>query len=146
MAVLQIEDLTGHAEAVIFPKSYERIHQYIVADARLMVWGKVDRRDERVQLIIDDVEPVDEIQLLMVELEPKVAVDIQEQHRLKTVLLDQRGEDDDNKIPVIAVIASPYGRQLVRLGVQFCVHNHNTAVAALNQAGFSARATSLTSA
>jgi DNA polymerase-3 subunit alpha len=146
MAVLQIEDLTGHAEAVIFPKSYERINQHIVADARLMVWGKVDRRDERVQLIIDDAEPVEEIQLLMVELEPKVAVDIQEQHRLKTVLLDQRGEDDDNKIPVIAIITSPYGRQLVRLGAQFCVRNHNAAVAALNQAGFSARATSLTSA
>jgi DNA polymerase-3 subunit alpha len=41
MAIVQLEDLTGQAEAVVFPRSFERIGQHIQADVRLMVWGKV---------------------------------------------------------------------------------------------------------
>lgn len=146
MAIVQLEDLTGQAEGVVFPKAFERIGQHIQADARLMVWGKVDRRDDRSQLIIDDVEPVEEVQMVMVELESKSAADIQEQHRLKTVLLEQRGEGDANKIPVIAVVTAGHRRQLVRLGAQFRVHNPLSTVEALKQAGFMARSSSLVSA
>lgn len=146
MAIVQLEDLTGHTEAVIFPKSYERVKDCIVQDARLMVWGKVDRRDERSQLLIEDAEPVEEIQLVMVELEAQIAANIQEQQRLKSVLLEQRGEPEQSKVPVVAVISSAQRRQLVRLGIQFRVQDYQRAIAALTAAGFSARAASLVSA
>ena len=146
MAILQIEDLTGQAEAVVFPKAYERIGSYIIADARLMIWGKVDKRDERSQLIIDDAEPVEAVQLVMVELTPQIAGDIQYQHDLKTVLLQQRNDGEESKVPVVAVISSAHRRQLVRLGAQFRVTNHQSAVAALKQAGFNARSAALVSA
>lgn len=146
MASLQIEDLTGQAEAVVFPKAYERIGSMLTQDARLMVWGKVDRRDDRVQLIIEDAEPVEAVQLVMVELEPHVAADITQQHHLRTVLLEHRGNDDQCKVPVVAVITNQYRRELVRLGAQFRVQDYQATVVALNQAGFRARATSLTSA
>jgi len=34
----------------------------------MIIWGKVDRRDEQIQLIVEDAEPVETVQLLMVEL------------------------------------------------------------------------------
>lgn len=143
MAIVQIEDLTGQAEGVVFPKSFERIGDYIHTDARLMIWGKVDRRDDRHQFIIDDAEPIEAVQMVMVEMTPQIASDIAQQHHLRTVLLEQRGDDERGKIPVIAVITANHRRQLVRLGAQFRVQNQLTAVSALKQAGFQARTSAL---
>ena len=144
MAILTIEDLTGHADAVVFPRTFARIGEYIQPDARLMMWGKVDRsRDERIQFIVDDAEPIESIQMVMVELDPEVAGDITQQHRLKTILLDHKGEEGEAKTPVVAVISSPRQRQVVRLGSQFRVMDEQSTVAALNAQGFPARATAL---
>jgi DNA polymerase III subunit alpha len=144
MAIIQIEDLTGHTEAVVFPKSFERIGQYIQEDARLMVWGKVDRRDDQVQFIIDDAEPIDEVRMVLVELEPRVAADIEHQHRLRTLLLAHRGEDDNAKVPVVAIVTAQERRHFVRFGAQFRVKDYQAAVNALVSAGFQARASALT--
>ncbi|MBE9180652.1 DNA polymerase III subunit alpha [Oculatella sp. LEGE 06141] len=146
MAILQIEDLTGHAEAVVFPKAFERFGHYIQVDARLMVWGKVDKRDDRNQLIIEDAEPIEDVRMVMVELDPHIASDITQQHHLRTVLLEQRGDEESGKVPVIAVISNQQQRQIVRLGAQFRVLNQLSAVDALVKAGFQARPDSLTHA
>ncbi|WP_416672788.1 helix-hairpin-helix domain-containing protein [Egbenema bharatensis] len=143
MAILQLEDLTGQAEAVVFPKSYERIHQHLQVDQRLMLWGKVDRRDDRVQFIVEDAEPIEAVRMVMVELEAHTARDITKQHFLRTVLLEQRGEDESGKIPVVAVVSGRDRREMVRLGPQFRVQDDKTAVNALVQAGFQARASLL---
>jgi len=145
MAIVQLEDLTGKAEAVIFPKSFERIGAYLTPDQRLMVWGKVDRRDDRVQLIIEDAEPVEEVRLVMVELTPHKAADIEEQYRLKTILLEQSGEGENAKFPVVAAIGNQHQRSFVRLGARFRVENDQAAVQALVSAGFQARSSRLTS-
>ncbi len=139
MAILQIEDLSGHTEAVVFPKSFARIKEYIVADARLMVWGKVDRRDEQVQFIIEDAEPIDQVQMVMVELEPKDAGDYMACDKLRNILKEQRGEDEKAKIPVVAIVSDLNRRQFIRLGGQFKVQNPQATVAALTQEGFHAR-------
>ena len=41
MAILQIEDLTGSAEAVVFPKTYARLSDHLMVDARLLLWGRL---------------------------------------------------------------------------------------------------------
>ncbi len=146
MAVLQMEDLSGHCESVVFPKAYARIGQHIKPDARLMVWGKVDRRDDRVQMIIDDAEPIESIRMVMVDLDPAIAGDIEQQYRLRNVLKVLQGENKfAAKTPVIAVIRTRDQRQAVRLGSQFRVQNAEAAVAALQAAAFRARATPLIS-
>jgi DNA polymerase III subunit alpha len=146
MAVLQMEDLSGHCESVVFPKAYARIGQYIKPDARLMVWGKVDRRDDRIQMIIDDAEPIESIRMVMVDLDPAIAGDIEQQYRLRNVLKVLQGENKfAAKTPVIAVIRTRDHRQAVRLGSQFRVQNAEAAVAALQSADFRARATPLLS-
>ncbi|EDX83869.1 DNA polymerase III, alpha subunit subfamily, putative [Synechococcus sp. PCC 7335] len=144
MAVVQIEDLTGHAEAVIFPKAYARIGQYIKPDARLMVWGKVDRRDDRTQMIIDDAQPIETVRMVMLDLDPAIAGDIEKQNRLRDILREHQGENKfAAKTPVIAVIRTHNQRQAVRLGNQYRVLNAETAVASLKAANFNARTTPL---
>jgi DNA polymerase-3 subunit alpha len=147
MAIVQLEDLTGQAEAVVFPKSFERIGQHIVADKRLMIWGKVDRRDDRVQFIIDDAESIEDVRMVMVELDPRLAGDIEQQHRLRNVIRSNQGDDPKYaRVPVIAVIGANQQRQFVRLGAQFRVKDPEAAVTALVNANFQAKATPLISA
>jgi len=157
MAIVQIEDLTGQTEAVVFPKAYERIGSLLLADARMIIWGKVDRRDDQTQLIVEDAEPIETVQLVMVELTPQQAGTIEEQHRLKTILQEQVGDKEKAKVPVVAIVQSPNRqpglpgeaayfntpRQLVRFGRQFWVQDGTTAVEVLKTAKFPAHVQAL---
>ena len=146
MAIITIEDLTGHSEAVVFPKSFKQIGHLIVPDARLMVWGKVDRRDDQVQFILDDAEPIETVRMVMVELEPSMANDSQEQYRLRQILQEQRGEDHSAKISVVAIVSAHNRCHFVRFGQKFRVHDEQAAVTALTKGGFRARVSSLVTA
>jgi DNA polymerase-3 subunit alpha len=151
MAILQLEDLTGSTEAVVFPKTFAKVKHLLQKDKRLMVWGKIDRRDEQTQLIIDDMQPIESVRMVRVELTREQASDRQVLQQLKTALNPNpsygnsnqgnssygRNEPEaSNKIPVIAAIE--YMPKLVRLGNQFWVQDEETAVKALQQAGFKA--------
>lgn len=136
MAILQIEDLTTQLEAVVFPKTYERISSLLQVDARLIIWGKVDRRDEKNQFIVEDAEPVETVQMVMVELNPQQAGDIQELQRLKTILQEQSGDKEKANMPVIGIVQTETSRKLVRLGWQFCVQDSRITVQALQNARF----------
>ncbi|MEH2319637.1 helix-hairpin-helix domain-containing protein [Nostoc sp.] len=144
MAILQIEDLTTQTEAVVFPKTYERISSLLQVDTRLIIWGKVDRRDEQTQFILEDAEPVETVQMVMVELNPQQAGNIEELHRLKTILQEQSGDKEKAKMPVIGIIQTENSRKLVRLGWQFCVQDSRITVQALQNASFTAHIKSLT--
>jgi DNA polymerase-3 subunit alpha len=132
---------------VVFPRSYERIGQYIQPDARLMVWGKCDRRDDQIQFIVDDAEPIEDVTMVMVNLDPSIAADIEQQHRLRNVIRSNQGDDPKYaRVPVIAVIGKADERQVVRLGAQFRVKDAEAAIAALARADFKAHTSPLISA
>ena len=62
MAFLEIEDLYGVVEVVIFPKDYERNSQVLVEDAKVFVKGRVSLEEDRDgKLICEKVIPFDEI-------------------------------------------------------------------------------------
>ncbi|NJR53109.1 MAG: DNA polymerase III subunit alpha, partial [Leptolyngbyaceae cyanobacterium CSU_1_3] len=145
MAIITVEDLSGHSEAVVFPKTFERVGNLIIEDARLMVWGKVDRRDDQTQFIIEDAEPIETVRMVMVELDPHTANDGQEQYRLKQVLQGQRG-DEKGKVSVVAIVSANNRRHFVRFGQQFRVQDEQAAVSALKSAGFNARVSALVKA
>jgi DNA polymerase-3 subunit alpha len=138
MAVLQLEDLTGSCEAVVFPKTYARLADHLMVDARLLVWATVDRRDERVQLIVDDCRSIDDLQLLQVELDPNQAGDIAIQHRLRECLTRHRPALDEAgvRVPVVALVRQGGESRWVRLGPQFCVADAPAAVKTLAAADF----------
>lgn len=55
MAVVGLEDLSGSIETVIFPESYERCGDELVEDAIVIVRGKVDIRNDTVQILCDEL-------------------------------------------------------------------------------------------
>jgi DNA polymerase-3 subunit alpha len=141
MAVLQLEDLTGSCEAVVFPKSYARLADHLMVDARLLVWASVDRRDERVQLIVDDCRSIDDLKLLMVELPAEQAADIAIQHRLRECLHRHKPAQEEGgaRVPVVAMVRHNNQTRFVRLGSQFCVSDVDAALDTLTHADFQAR-------
>ncbi len=144
MAILQIEDLTAQSEAVVFPKVYERISPALQVDARLIIWAKVDSREDQKQLLVDDAEPVEDVQIVMVELSPHQAITIEEQDNLRSILTRLSGEREKAKVPVIGVVQAGGYRQLVRFGRQFWVQDSMNAISALQNAHFNARIQPLT--
>jgi DNA polymerase-3 subunit alpha len=141
MAFLTLEDASGQSEAVVFSDTYERIQKLLVDEATLMVWGKVDRRDDRVQLIIEDAEPIESVTMVMVNLSLQDAVNQNRQSHLKSIL--QSGDKQKAKIPVIATIGTGTQRQFVRLGQNYWVQDGQQTVNSLIDAGFLADTTSL---
>ena len=59
MAFIRLEDLTGSLEMVVFPKVYVRTWAYWQADAIVSASGRVDEKDDRLTLLVDEVSPVD---------------------------------------------------------------------------------------
>ena len=55
MAFTRIEDLTGTIEAVVFPKIYARTSPLWVRDGIVVVSGKVDKKEDRLMILVDDV-------------------------------------------------------------------------------------------
>jgi DNA-directed DNA polymerase III PolC len=138
MAIVQLEDLSGSTEAVIFPKMFERVGHHFAVDARLMIWGKVDFRDDRPQLLIDDAEPVEEVQLVVIDLEPRN--DMQTWHQIRELLQTCQDEAKPPKVPVIASLRVRDRHKFVRFGPQFRVSDPRTLIEALRRKGFNARA------
>jgi DNA polymerase-3 subunit alpha len=56
MAILQVEDLTSQVEAVVFPKTYEKIHSLLEDNALLLITGKLEKRDDGMQIIVEDAK------------------------------------------------------------------------------------------
>ncbi len=135
MAILHLEDLTGSAEAVVFPKCFEKLQPILIPDQRLVLWGKIDQRDERVQLVIMDAEPVEQVAMVVVDLTMPDAQDIQKQHYLSNLLRDQ---EEGGLVPVIARIYHHQQNRLVRLGSQFRVKDAQFTVRNLQDKGFRA--------
>ena len=145
MAFLVLEDGSAQVEGVCFPESYKRIREVLTEDSRLIVWGKVDYRDDKVQLIVDDVEPVENVRMVMVNLSLEQAVNQVSYHSLKGILQEHSGDKNQGKVPVIAIIGSGQNRQLIRLGQDYWVRNETSVIEALRKANFNAYPTPLVS-
>jgi len=59
MAMLTIEDLTGKCDAVVFSDAYEMFGELVQPEAIVFLRGLVDRRRERVSLVVDEIVPID---------------------------------------------------------------------------------------
>lgn len=59
MAFVKIDDFTGTMELVVFPSVYERTKSYWITDRIVLVKGKVDEKDERLSLLVDDVKSLE---------------------------------------------------------------------------------------
>ena len=70
MAFVQLEDMVGTTEVLVFPKVYERVAPQLSQDAPVVMAGKLSvREDESPKLLLDNVAPLD--QLDRFEAEPR---------------------------------------------------------------------------
>lgn len=143
MAFVQFEDVTGQAEGVIFPSTYPQLELILREDLPLIVWGKVEKKDDQTQLIVEDAKAVEEVKLVMLDLPVEIALDNTKSYNLKSIIQEQSGEKSVPKVPVIAVVRLGTKTKLIRFGEDFWVQDEQGLVNALNSAGFSARTTSL---
>jgi DNA polymerase-3 subunit alpha len=96
MLIAGIEDLSGSIGMVVFPKSYEKYAAMLNNDAILVVKGKINRdmRTEEYNIVVDAVQPVEELEkvrFLQIEL-----VGVKDQQiliKMKEILEFFRGED-----------------------------------------------------
>ena len=145
MAFVQMEDITGEAEGVIFPDTYEKLETLIIDNARLIIWGKVERREEQLQIIVEDAEIIEKVKIVILEITPEQILNTSIQNNLKIILQEQSVHKNKAKIPVIAAIGQGKQRQFIRLGQKFWVQDDRAALISLKNAGFSAHAQTLLS-
>lgn len=55
MAFVRLSDLSGSIELVVFPKVYTKTKHLLLSDAVVIAKGRVDERDDRLTMIVDDI-------------------------------------------------------------------------------------------
>ena len=59
MIFATMEDLTGSVDCVVFPKTYELTRSYWFSDNALIIIGKIDRREDKINLLVESIYPLD---------------------------------------------------------------------------------------
>ncbi len=147
MAIIQLEDLSGSCEAIVFPKTYVRLSEFLVTDTRLLVWGTIDKRSDKTQLIVDDCREIDNLKLLIINLECDQASDIRVQNKIRNCLIKFKAgkEKCGVKAPVLAAVKSNKSVTYVKFGDQFCVNDIEGAAKLLESNSFKVNLKSLVS-
>jgi DNA polymerase III subunit alpha len=144
MAFLQIEDATGTTEGIVFPSVYENLKDFLIEESQLIVWGKMQNKDDKFQIIIDDIQPIEKIQLVIIELSTEQIIEENEIKNLQARLKECSGDKNRLKIPVIAKIKSPHFSQFVRLGEEYWVQDAQATMEVLTNSNFRAQLQPLT--
>ena len=61
MAFITLEDLYGTIEVVIFPKVYNRLHNYLVKNTPVLLSGRASISEEEGKIICDDIVLLDSL-------------------------------------------------------------------------------------
>ena len=157
MAFLLLEDLTGQIDAVVFPSSYEAVQQELKENAVVVVEGKVEKRDDQTQIIVDAIKSADDLikpnnqpgspsqlppnlaasSVIQLCLTPEEICQLERLQILKGILEEYRGNQELGRVPIQAIVdgqVSP--KPLVRFGSQFWVENQEAIVQQLKTSGF----------
>lgn len=59
MAFVTIEDLSGQVEVVVFPRVFQRAHQFLEDDTVVIVRGRVSWQDDEVKILAEEVSSLD---------------------------------------------------------------------------------------
>ncbi len=145
MAFLQVEDLSGQAEAIVFPRTFQEVQDSLQENIALLVTGKVDKQEDKIQIIIEETESVERllesvkpnekqcsVRLYLTPEEIEQAGTIE---NLKILLEEYMGNPSQTKYPVEAVVSNQY---LVRFGYQFWIEDREGVVDRLKEKGFQA--------
>ncbi len=127
MAFLEIEDLAGTVEVIVFPKSYEKYQRYLNVDEKVFVVGHVTIEDEQNgKLICDRIVSFDDTQK-EVWLQFATKEDfLQKEKKLNKLLNESDGYDE-----VVLYIANP--KSLKKLGKNMTVLANSNLISQLRE-------------
>jgi DNA polymerase III subunit alpha len=146
MAIIQLEDLTGRIEGVIFPKTHEQVQKLLEANAIVLINGKIDKRDDSCQIIIEDMKSMDSVksvimsdivtEIVIVQLTPQEIENHEKMDNLKAILKEYSHQIEDSKVPVGAKIIGGNEAPFIRFSENFWVQNSTSTFDRLKNAGF----------
>jgi DNA polymerase-3 subunit alpha len=59
MAIISVEDYTHEVTVVVFPKTYGKCMNAIAIDMAVCIRGRADINDESIQILAEDIQPLD---------------------------------------------------------------------------------------
>lgn len=65
MAILKLEDLEGVVEALVFPKTFQKVSRYILPSTVVLVKGILNLKEDTPKIIVNDMMPMDAIYKLI---------------------------------------------------------------------------------
>lgn len=90
--IATVEDLTDRVEIVLFNKQVGEYEGFVTQEAKVIVSGKIQHRDEdSTSILVDSVKPVENSNLVTIVMNEEVSY--QELCSLKNMLVDFRGAD-----------------------------------------------------
>jgi DNA polymerase-3 subunit alpha len=111
-ASMQIEDLEGLVEVMVFPKAYEACEKLLENERPVLVSGRLDVDEDRVRISADEVLPLDELRERRAESARLrlAAADLDEEFvaRLRQTVEAHRGE-----VPLYLEVLRPGSYRLV---------------------------------
>ena len=112
-----------------------------------MVWGTIDKKSDKTQLIIDDCREIDNLKLLIINLESSQASDVRVQNTLRDCLTKFKPDRDrcGIKIPVLAAVRNKNNVTYVKFGEQFCIGDIQGVCKLLEEKSFQVNLKSLVS-
>ena len=124
MAIVQLEDLSGSCEAVVFPKTYSRLSEFLVTDTRLLIWATIDKKSDKTQLILEDCREIENLKLLIINLTIAQASDVTVLNNIRDCLVKFKPNRDQCGIKVqFAAVNNGKTITYVRFGEQFYVND-----------------------
>lgn len=160
MAFLQIEDLTGQMEAIVFPRTFQDIKDFPKENDIVLITGKTDKQDDKTQVIIDSLQLANTLPriekiaspllekleteeseiMVLLHLNPQEIFNDDILGRIKLFLSEQSsGNQQQAHIPVGAVITTPLiqkPQSLILFDRLFWVQNAEETISYLKSQNF----------
>ena len=115
MAFLEIEDLTGTVEVIVFPKDYEKYQQFMTLDEKIFVVGRATVEDEQNgKLICERIVPFSDTRKVLWLQFADMEEYRQKESELFTLLRSSDGMDE-------VVIYLTATKQVKKLGQNYSV-------------------------
>ena len=111
MAIINLEDLTGSVETLVFPRVFQKFSNLIRVDSMVFITGRLSLREDEPKLLADEIIPLEEVKskftkAILINLStPGLEKPVLD--NLKNILTRHRG-----KIPVVLNFQEPTGKKI----------------------------------
>jgi DNA polymerase III subunit alpha len=151
MAILKVTGIDGtQVPAVAFADAYEKIKDRLAVNVPIILQGKAGRRDEELQIVVEDIETIDmslagepeeEEAIALLKIPMAMLEDEAQLQQLQTLLEEYAATSEyAARTPVYAIVEAKDGQQrIVKFGEKFDIQSEEMAIEQLSNQGFAAQ-------